>query len=939
MSSLRRLSLVLILICVATPLIAQTTGVVVGTVTDTNGSPLPGVTVEARSAALQGSRVDTTDPYGVYRLPLLPPGQYTVSFTIDGFAPVTRRDVSVALGRDMRVDTTMRPAQSAEITVSAQAPVLDVSSTTSGQTLGTRSIETLPTGRNYSTIAQVIPGVSSDANPSASNVTGVYGSTISVYGSSGAENAFFIDGVNTTNAEYGFQGKELNFEFIQEVDVKTGGYEAEYGRSTGGIINVITKSGGNELHGDVFGYHFNDSLQSSSKNVVSTAGTVSGFTNQDFGADLGGYILKDKLWFFAALDRVSNSVDSALLDGAAAGQSATSKSRRNLGSAKLTWNVAPNQSVFATWLQDPRVDTGAINDANHTLNGAASTYLGRQDFGGRDYALRYDGNFRSSWIATAQIARHRETNSVGPASSSGDAIEYRDASNDFFQTGGFGLIQNKSFDRKFYGGSLERYYGRHDIKGGIEYEDETADVVKRMSGGQQVDVFANDVNPSQPIYRHSYWTTPDATLANAPVSALNAKPSHRNTTAYLQDKWSLTNFTVNAGVRWDRQRIIDASGVTQIDMKKDYAPRLGVVWDPKGTHAQKIYASYGRYYEEIPMDLVIRSFSYERQPRIVNYSPTSVTPDPNAERDFGTPSAILGGFTEPADPNIKNQYLTEMIVGGEQEITPSLALGVKGIYRNYGRVIEDFLCADDGTYCIGNPGEGIMKQVFTLDYSTTYPAPKPKRTYKAVEVDATKHFSNNWEAIASYIYSKLDGNYDGEYAPFTNVGADPNISAAYDYYDFFTNGSDLSKITNNGPLSNDRRNQFKLSGVYMTPFKLSVGAAGYWRSGTPISRYGYSDAYGRYEFFLNNRGSEGRTPSNYDIDVHLGYPIAVRGSQLNILLDVFSLLDTQRAVLVDERWGFQESDNASPTPVNPNYKQAVVRTAPRSVRLGLRWTF
>ena len=102
--------------------------------------------------------------------------------------------------------------------------------------------------------------------------------TISVYGSSGAENAFFIDGMNTTNVEYGFQGKELNFEFIREVDVKTGGYEAEYGRSTGGIINVITKSGGNEFTGDLFGYSDKDSLQANAKEVVSTAGTPKGFT-------------------------------------------------------------------------------------------------------------------------------------------------------------------------------------------------------------------------------------------------------------------------------------------------------------------------------------------------------------------------------------------------------------------------------------------------------------------------------------------------------------------------------------------------------------------------------------------------------------------------------------------------------------------------------------
>ena len=128
------------------------------------------------------------------------------------------------------------------------------------------------------------------------------------------------------------------------------------------------------------------------------------------------------------------------------------------------------------------------------------------------------------------------------------------------------------------------------------------------------------------------------------------------------------------------------------------------------------------------MDLVIRSVTYERQPRTINDSPTSVAPDPNAESDFGTASAILGGFTEPADPKIKNQYLNEFIVGAEREVFSGLAVGVKGIFRNYGRVVEDFLCADDGTYCIGNPAKGIMQRIFTLAYSQTFPAPKAKRT-------------------------------------------------------------------------------------------------------------------------------------------------------------------------------------------------------------------
>ena len=931
MSPLRRL--LPLFLFVTLPLAAQTTGSIAGRVTDSSGALLPGVTVEATSPALQGMRIGVSDITGLYRLPLLPPGSYTVAFTLSGFAPKKNASVPVSLGKETTVDTVLSPSMTESITVGSFAPPIDTTSNTLGTNFNATQIETLPTQRDYASVAQVTPGVSTDAIQSDDKQT----PTISVYGSSGAENAFYIDGVNTTNMEYGVQGKQLNFEFIDAFEMKTGGYEAEYGRSTGGIINVITKSGSNDFHGDVFGYDTSDSLQTNSKTVV--GGTSAGFTRKDYGADIGGFILKDRLWFFGAYDQVRNSQSNILSDGPDAGKSATSPSHRNLGSAKVTYSLTPSSTFIGTFLQDPRVDTGAINDANHTLVGVSSTYLGRQDFGGRDYALRYDGLAGTKWIFAAQGARHKENNSVGPATAAGDAIEYIDARNNFFQTGGFGLIQQKAFDRKFYGGSATRYAGNHQIKGGIEIEDQTADVIKRMSGGQQVDIFDNPNNPAKPIYSHAYWTTPDATVANAPISALNASPEHKNTTAYLQDRWTIKDLTINAGVRWDRQRIIDASGVTQIDLKKDYAPRLGLVWDPSGANHSKVYGSYGRYYEEIPMDLVIRSFSYERQPRIINYSPTSTVPDPNAEADADTKSAILGGFTEPADPNLKNQYLTETIIGAEREVMPNISVGVKGIYRSYGRVIEDFLCIDDGTYCIGNPGEGIMKKIFSLDYTRQFDAPKPKRTYKGIQLDATKAFSNNWQAMASYVYSRLEGNYDGEYAPFTNVGADPNISAAYDYYEFFTNGTDLTKITNNGPLSNDRRHQFKASGIYNTPWKLSIGVSAYWRSGTPVTRYGYSSAYRRYEFFLTSRGAEGRTPSNYDADVHLGYPIAFGGSHLNILLDVFNLLNTQRAVLLDQRYDFQEGDSTLTTPANPNYLKPIVRTPATSARLGVRWTF
>ncbi|HEU4403289.1 MAG TPA: TonB-dependent receptor, partial [Candidatus Polarisedimenticolia bacterium] len=735
------LLLILLCACAFTPvLFAQTTGDIVGDVTVAGGKSLSGVSVAAFGPALQGSRVATTDGAGHYRLTLLPPGEYNVTFTGQGFSPVTRNAIVVSLSRTTTLDVTLQPTMQEQVKVVGEAPV-DTTSTTVGTNLSKRAIETLPTSRSYTSIVQVAPGTSTDAsnnNPSQSS--------ISVYGSSGAENTYYIDGINTTNVEYGFQGKDLNYEFIQEVDVKTGGYEAEHGRSTGGIINVITKSGGNEFHGDIFGYNDNDSRQSSAEPVVSINGTTAGFTREDYGADLGGYFVKDKLWFFGAYDRVNDTTNTEIPSGALAGQIAGVDTTRNLGAFKLTYKMTANHSLIFSFFQDPRTDTGAINDVNHPVNGDPITFLGRQKLGGKDYAVRYEGILGSKWLLSGQVSRHQEENTIGPESAAGDAIEYIDHRIALFQTNGFGLIQNKDFKRDFVGGALTRFLGHNEIKFGAEYEKQTANVFKRMSGGQQVEIFDNTVNPLKPIYRHFYWTTKTAALTDPggpATSALDATVEHKNTTFYLQDRWAVRpNLTVNAGLRWDRQEVFGATGQRQMDLKRDYAPRLGIIWDPKNDHRSKFYASWGRFYEQLPMDLVIRSYAFERQPRIINYDAVSRVPDTAAESDFGFPnppvaSTILGGATEPTDPNIKGQYIREAIVGWEREMLPDLTLGVKVIERSYRRVIEDFLCdVPSGLYCIGNPRHGIMSRIydlasFSLPSPESFPAPRPKRKYDA----------------------------------------------------------------------------------------------------------------------------------------------------------------------------------------------------------------
>ena len=949
--------------------LAQTTGDIAGRVTDEQGGALPGVTVEARSPAFQGVRTAISDATGGFRLLLLPPGLYKVTANLQGFAR-TEQPVVVALGKISTAELQMRAAVKEEVVVSGEAPVVDQTSNTVGTNIDSQKIRSLPSGRNYTSIVQISPGVSTQTSN-----TEAFANAITVYGSTGLENSFVIDGVLTSGVEYGAQGKELNYEFVQELDVKTGGYQAEFGRSTGGIINVITKSGGNEFHGEAFTYYDNSSLQANNKHKNETLfGTFQGFNRLDYGVALGGYILKDKLWFFGAYDRVQNTNKQTLTSGPNFGERADTDSKRDLASGKLTWMVSPSQTLVGSFFQDPRDDVGAVNDGAHPLNGPFETFIGTQKFGGQDYSLRYTGLFGSSFVLSGQGAIHHEQNSVVPGLPGGDEIQYIDQRDNNAQTGGFGLIQEKKFKRYLGAISGTAYLANHEIKGGFEYLEDKADVIKRESGGQLVTILQIEGYNGPPVYQHFYWTIPTASLPdNVPTSQLNATPYHRTFSFYLQDSWRvLPNLTINAGLRYDNQKIYSGDGTEQINLTGSWAPRIGFSWDPTNDNRTKVFGSFGYFYEQIPMDLVIRSYSSERQPTIYNFDPVSIAGDANAASlagddtaatlpvtpAFGGGGKIFGGFNDLTDPGVKGQYVREFLFGVEREVIPNFAVGARFIYRDLPRVVEDYLCDLELDYCVGNPTRGRMATLFTLETAaggleSQFPAPAAKRIYRGFQLDATKRFSDHWSVLASYVYSTLKGNYDGLFAPYTQPRgtADPNISALYDYYDFFTAGpvknGVAQPVTTNGYLSNDRRHQVKVSGLYVSPFNLTVGLVTYYRTGTPISRIGLSTAYNRYEFFLLPRGSEGRVPADYEADLHVGYPLQLGPVTLTALVDVFNILNRQRAVIVDQRYNISEFDDPNQTcprgsganGCNADFGTALARTSPTSVRFGVKLGF
>ncbi len=694
------------------------------------GTALPGVTVAIASDALIGKQATVTDAQGTYKFLVLPPGAYTVTFSLSGYQTRSQESIAVKIGSTTRVDSVMTSAFTDEVVVTSESPLVDTSNTTIGVDLSSDFYNDLPTGRNYTSVAKVTPGAQSD------------GSGQTFYGSTGAENAYYIDGANTTGVELGQQGTSLNFEFIDEVQVKSGSYNAEYGRATGSVISVITKSGGNEFHGDVFGYYDAASLQASLKSAPS-AGAVSGtlqtvdYTRYDVGVDLGGYIVKDKLWFFAAYDYVSNEDNNEVLKAVPVpgaptqGDILPDTTTSDLWAAKLTWRIAANHSLSGSGFGDPASQVGA-------LGSLASTPLHYEygiDTGGTNYSFNYDGIFGQNVVISARAAQHNEENVLTGAGTS--VIGYIDSSNPLGdgttvwgwtqdsnannRVSGLGFFQNQEFSRDQYNVDLSWFVGNlagsHEFKFGYEYEDIGVKNNNFNSGGQRIYRFncggsryCGENGENAYYFRHRFalnsagYDVTELTTADI-ENPLVVDTKATNDAWFVQDTWQVTsNLSLALGVRFGSQQLYNADGDVQADINDNVAPRLGFVWDPTGNGKSKLFGHWGKFYETIPMDIVIRSFGGEITAFTYNFSDDA---NDVAALSGSSPrnSSILGGGFSRVDPGIKGQHLEEYVFGFEYEFAPDWAAGIKYINRRLNKVIEDALAAD-GDYFIGNPGYG-----------------------------------------------------------------------------------------------------------------------------------------------------------------------------------------------------------------------------------------
>ena len=972
-------------------LLAQTTrGDIQGRVNDEAGTALPGVTVAIESDALIGKQATVTDAQGTYKFLVLPPGAYTVTFSLTGFQTRSQENMAVKIGSTTRVDAVMTSAFTDEVVVTSETPLVDTSSTTVGLDMGSEFYADLPVARNYTSVARVAPGAQVDDS----------GGTF--YGSSGAENAYYIDGANTTGVELGQQGTTLNFEFIDEVQVKTGSYSAEYGRATGSVINVITKSGGNEFHGDVFGYYDSPSTQANLKGTavqgpITATAVRKDFTRFDVGADLGGYIVKDKLWFFVAYDRVANENQlevtqdfSNYINGAPdAGDEYTAKTDSDLYAAKLTWRMSANHNLSGSFFADP-TETSGIAPGQGSFAATPLRFLGEGSTGGNNWSVNYDGIFGQNVVLSARAAQHIEESLIvgdghevpgyldftNPAGDGTIVCGWGADGNANDRVSGFTFHQNQpELTRDQYNVDLSWFVGNfggsHEFKIGYEYED-IGGVNENWNGGAGQRIYRFSCVQSdtrdcqgQPYYfRHRiYLTSGDLdpeTLTAADVAApLAVGIKATNDAFYIQDTWQvLDNLSLALGARFGSQQLYNNDGGVQADIGTNVEPRLGFVWDFLGNGKSKIFGHWGKFYETIPMDIVIRSFGGEYS--IFSYN---LSDDPNdVAADLSVRfSQVLGGGFSRVDPDTKGQYLEETTLGVEWEFAPSWAAGFKYIKRDLKRVIEDSL-SSDADYFIGNPGYGSLSNTFDIGYWYGYndcsdlsncpnyhPVPIPTRQFVGYEFTLQKRFSNNFQFITSFLFSSLEGNYDGTFQASTGQ-LDPNLNSAFDYYDFAVN--------NNGKLSNDIPFQFKFDGIYRFNFGLSTGLSAYYTDGTPITAMFYSVPYNNWEYYGSERGAFGRSDAFWEADVHLGYPLKLGSSlELNLLVDIFNIFNNQMEMrrdiaytdadteylVVDYQTGddipaLQPGDTDRP-PTSDGWNTTDRWTQPLTVRFGVRLSF
>jgi len=918
-----------------------TTGVIEGTVSDATGGVLPGVTVTLHNTATNYEQVNVTDVAGRYRGVLLPLGPYEVKANLAGFAPQVVKGIDLGVGQTRVVDIKLsQAAVSEELVVTAEAPLIDTARTEGATRINEDAMSNLPNnGRNFLELTKLTPGVTI--------VQGPDGDELSINGQKGISNNVSVDGADFNNPFFGEQrgGQRPAFTFnldaVKEMVVVADGANAEFGRSQSGFVNVITKSGTNLMAGTAHFVLKNDSLSSNAKNPDGTE--ASKFDSQQYqsGFTLGGPIIPDKAFYFAALDfqkaTTTKQTDPTRIEPAVVAAFAALGSPNENGPiertndarvflAKADWNATASNLVTLRY--------------NYTWSEQKNGTFDVDSWGVSANALEKDDSnaFTGSVISTVrsnllnelrfQYAKEDRPRPYNGPLISGQDRPFPDTAFDFGSSYRFGepfFIPVTYYDTRVqFNDNVSFLRGSHSIKAGVEYNRvNSVQTFLGFANGRYIfDSTAGFLEDLQNhTSNHVLLYLQQAGVGNISVEEAGTQSiPQKEPGVFLQDSWQATpNLNVQYGLRWEAQ--IEPDPITPANEvfyapfigtteshgiefpsngkipsdRSMWQPRFGFSWNPNGDGKSVLRGSAGIFYGRIPGLSLASSRSTNGSRGQTIFRSSDVNFDgclpvyPNK-----LSAACVGAPDHPDvfvfDRNFQNPRTTSYSVSWEQELIPEYAFLVKYNYAK-GTHITRFLNGNDPllinapascTFACGPWSSGLGADGSNGIGTLTVVSSTAKSLYQGITFGVTKRPSHNLQFQAFYTYSKDKSDDDNERDPFSfRYAKITNLDAEYGYSD------------------RDQRHRVNSWLLWNAPYGLDVNLRYSYRSAQPksITASG-ADAFTPQDR-INADGSVtrrnlGRKDNQFSsLDFRVSKQFAAGGVTLEPAIDAFNVFNSK----------------------------------------------
>ncbi len=816
---------------------AATTSRLEGRVVDDQGAPLAGVQVTITSESLIGGPATTSsDLEGRFAFHLLSVGDYTVETTLVGYVPAAAT-ASVRLDRTAAVTLRMTATSfSGEIEVGADVPIVDVTRSNTGEVFSEQYLQGATIGsrgRSYYRIMDQVAGVVVPAR---------------VFGATESENVHIVDGFNTIDPTSGASATHFVYDAIDEASVLTGGIGAEFGYGTGGVMNVVTKSGGNSFSGTVdaryrdqgfneSGEHFDPDEHPSSSRIVS--------------ATLGGPILRDRLWFFAAFE-------NQRLENTPVGAPETTVEDGNYFLGKLTWSINPSNRLALKYSATPTtvdylgVAYDRAPEATRLLKTSEPTAQ-----------LEFNSMLSDALLLTVGLGFSREYLDASPMVNDLETPTEWDMDSDYWFSNPPG-VEFSDRDRDHHHAKLSWFVdealGSHQLDVGMEYNKLRSEEAAFIPGGYGL-VYLNNGFQDPPFPDSDGDGLVDFVVRrNVPAESARDPISSKGDGwgLFVQDEWRpIPQLTARVGVRYDTMAHTNTVGETVADFEK-WLPRLGLAWDLGGNGRHVVRASWGRYMHPGATNLstqvpgISRGFEEylgldflcgqagicDRQTAAAVFGPEFVHVDSEGNEHYFYLSGVLAGMpAETVDTlgvgRLQVPYRDELILAYEARIANETSLELTYVNKDYSDQIED--TCNNNTWAWGD-GEAP-----SIDDSSTWTDEAActgsvrtnlsglARDYEAIILRAASRARPWFHLVGSYTYSKTQGNNTSQ--PWTGFATGFGMNFPGSAFDYFpTNFVNLD-----GNLEEDLRHVVKVNGYLDFPLDFALGIGAYYRSAPPLN--------------------------------------------------------------------------------------------------------